>query len=248
MKVTSGLTRHLPSRCQIQKRHSSGSMDDRPSLSARDYVESLHQNSRATLLYGKNNVLVQPVRGPISGPGLPLRVWLQVTEEGSPWGPRLLIHLSIRPLTDLPVHSSANISISPSVHPQDGMSFYSIIHPFICQYPAQPAGQLSSSLCIHPSLCSCIRSPFFIHLPVFISTQPPIHSSIHLSTITSIRKSIHPTCHQLHPSIIQPPIFNLHLSICPFVFQSIYPLPVHPAVLSIILPCHHSLPQFPHLC
>ncbi|XP_072736029.1 small G protein signaling modulator 1 isoform X2 [Ciconia boyciana] len=45
---------------QIQKRHSSGSMDDRPSLSARDYVESLHQNSRATLLYGKNNVLVQP--------------------------------------------------------------------------------------------------------------------------------------------------------------------------------------------
>ncbi|NXC22588.1 SGSM1 protein, partial [Corythaeola cristata] len=44
----------------IQKRHSSGSMDDRPSLSARDYVESLHQNSRATLLYGKNNVLVQP--------------------------------------------------------------------------------------------------------------------------------------------------------------------------------------------
>ncbi|XP_048677325.2 small G protein signaling modulator 1 isoform X5 [Caretta caretta] len=44
----------------IQKRHSSGSMDDRPSLSARDYVESLHQNSRATLLYGKNNVMVQP--------------------------------------------------------------------------------------------------------------------------------------------------------------------------------------------
>ncbi|KAF4082375.1 hypothetical protein AMELA_G00150910 [Ameiurus melas] len=44
----------------IQKRQSSGSMDDRPSLSARDYVESLHQNSRATLLFGKNNVLVQP--------------------------------------------------------------------------------------------------------------------------------------------------------------------------------------------
>ncbi|XP_071945784.1 small G protein signaling modulator 1-like isoform X2 [Antedon mediterranea] len=29
-------------------------------MSAKDYVESLHQNSRATLLYGKNNVLVQP--------------------------------------------------------------------------------------------------------------------------------------------------------------------------------------------
>lgn len=29
--------------------------------SAKDYVESLHQNSTATLLYGKNNVRVQPV-------------------------------------------------------------------------------------------------------------------------------------------------------------------------------------------
>lgn len=29
---------------------------------SKDYVESLHQNSRATLLYGKNNVLVLPVR------------------------------------------------------------------------------------------------------------------------------------------------------------------------------------------
>lgn len=48
---------------QIQKRHSSSSIDERPSpsLSAREYVESLHQNSRVTLLFGKNNVLVQPV-------------------------------------------------------------------------------------------------------------------------------------------------------------------------------------------
>ena len=30
--------------------------------SAREYVESLHQNSRAALLYGKNNVHVQPVK------------------------------------------------------------------------------------------------------------------------------------------------------------------------------------------
>ncbi|XP_074643721.1 small G protein signaling modulator 2-like isoform X2 [Tubulanus polymorphus] len=29
-------------------------------LSAKEYVESLHQNSKTTLLYGKNNVLVQP--------------------------------------------------------------------------------------------------------------------------------------------------------------------------------------------
>lgn len=54
---------------QIQKRNSSSSMDERPSpsLSAREYVESLHQNSRVTLLFGKNNVLVQPVTvGPLS--------------------------------------------------------------------------------------------------------------------------------------------------------------------------------------
>ncbi|KAA0704311.1 Small G protein signaling modulator 1 RUN and TBC1 domain-containing protein 2 [Triplophysa tibetana] len=51
------------------KRQSSGSMDDRPSLWARDYVESLHQNSRATLLFGKNNVLVQPTDDMESIPG-----------------------------------------------------------------------------------------------------------------------------------------------------------------------------------
>ncbi|XP_054022912.1 small G protein signaling modulator 2 isoform X6 [Dryobates pubescens] len=45
----------------IRKRHSSGSTsEDRFSASAREYVESLHQNSRTHLLYGKNNVLVQP--------------------------------------------------------------------------------------------------------------------------------------------------------------------------------------------
>ncbi|XP_053130772.1 small G protein signaling modulator 2 isoform X2 [Hemicordylus capensis] len=45
----------------IRKPHSSGSMsEDRFAASARDYVESLHQNSRTHLLYGKNNVLVQP--------------------------------------------------------------------------------------------------------------------------------------------------------------------------------------------
>ncbi|XP_056117388.1 small G protein signaling modulator 1 [Rhinichthys klamathensis goyatoka] len=53
----------------IQKRQSSGSLDDRPSLWARDYVQSLHQNSRATLLFGKNNVLVQPTDDTESIPG-----------------------------------------------------------------------------------------------------------------------------------------------------------------------------------
>lgn len=35
---------------------------------AKDYVESLHQNSRATLLYGKNNVLVMPVGSDVTEP------------------------------------------------------------------------------------------------------------------------------------------------------------------------------------
>lgn len=41
---------------------STGSFKSNSSVSvAKDYVESLHQNSRETLLYGKNNVLVLPV-------------------------------------------------------------------------------------------------------------------------------------------------------------------------------------------
>lgn len=41
---------------------STGSFKSNSSASvAKDYVESLHQNSRETLLYGKNNVLVLPV-------------------------------------------------------------------------------------------------------------------------------------------------------------------------------------------
>lgn len=36
--------------------------EDRFAASAREYVESLHQNSRTHLLYGKNNVMVQPVQ------------------------------------------------------------------------------------------------------------------------------------------------------------------------------------------
>ncbi|KAG7263769.1 hypothetical protein CRUP_008707 [Coryphaenoides rupestris] len=52
---------HALSCLQIRKRQSSGSMsEDKFAASAREYVESLHQNSRTHLLYGKNNVLVQP--------------------------------------------------------------------------------------------------------------------------------------------------------------------------------------------
>lgn len=45
--------------------HLTGSPNSRATTgvcwSPRDYVESLHQNARSTLLYGKNNVIIQPV-------------------------------------------------------------------------------------------------------------------------------------------------------------------------------------------
>ncbi|XP_049638071.1 small G protein signaling modulator 2 isoform X2 [Suncus etruscus] len=54
----------------IRKRHSSGSTsEDRLAACAREYVESLHQNSRIRLLYGKNNVLVQPKEDMEAVPG-----------------------------------------------------------------------------------------------------------------------------------------------------------------------------------
>ncbi|XP_059127166.1 small G protein signaling modulator 2 isoform X1 [Peromyscus eremicus] len=54
----------------IRKRHSSGgTSEDRLAACAREYVESLHQNSRTRLLYGKNNVLVQPKEDMEAVPG-----------------------------------------------------------------------------------------------------------------------------------------------------------------------------------
>ncbi|KAL1779949.1 small G protein signaling modulator 2 isoform X1 [Sigmodon hispidus] len=54
----------------IRKRPSSGSAsEDRLAACAREYVESLHQNSRTRLLYGKNNVLVQPKEDMEAVPG-----------------------------------------------------------------------------------------------------------------------------------------------------------------------------------
>ena len=50
----------------LGKRNASSSSEENQRsslLSAREYVESLHQNHRTQLLYGKNNVIVQPVGG-----------------------------------------------------------------------------------------------------------------------------------------------------------------------------------------
>lgn len=69
-RIHGGATHHLagpgsPKRPGLQqvRRHTSSSSEESMKgqhISAKEYVESLHQNSKNTLLYGKNNVLVQP--------------------------------------------------------------------------------------------------------------------------------------------------------------------------------------------
>ncbi|XP_053313128.1 small G protein signaling modulator 2 isoform X1 [Spea bombifrons] len=76
----------------IKKRHSSGSMsEDKFAASAREYVESLHQNSRVHLLYGKNNVLVQPKEDMEAIPG-----YLSLHQSGEnltlKWTPNQLLN------------------------------------------------------------------------------------------------------------------------------------------------------------
>lgn len=60
-------------------------------VAARDYVESLHQNSKSTLLYGKNNVLVQPRENIETMPGY---LSLHQTPEGLiiKWTPNQLMN------------------------------------------------------------------------------------------------------------------------------------------------------------
>ncbi|KAG5897831.1 hypothetical protein JTB14_011831 [Gonioctena quinquepunctata] len=60
---------------------------------AKDYVESLHQNSRATLLFGKNNVLVLPVNADVSEP-MPGYLSLHQTANGLAikWTPNHLMN------------------------------------------------------------------------------------------------------------------------------------------------------------
>ncbi|KAG1714265.1 Small G protein signaling modulator 2 [Nymphon striatum] len=76
-RISSGhpTTPPVPRRPRLQYRRdikSGGSTEEQhrsvPSV-ARDYVESLHQNNKATLLYGKNNVFVQPKEEIESLPG-----------------------------------------------------------------------------------------------------------------------------------------------------------------------------------
>ncbi|XP_023018015.2 small G protein signaling modulator 1 isoform X2 [Leptinotarsa decemlineata] len=60
---------------------------------AKDYVESLHQNSRATLLFGKNNVLVVPLNADVSEP-MPGYLSLHQTPNGLTikWTPNQLMN------------------------------------------------------------------------------------------------------------------------------------------------------------
>lgn len=65
--------------------------EDRFAASAREYVESLHQNSRTHLLYGKNNVLVQPVLLQNPPPTATLSVITSVQARADRWNLSLLL-------------------------------------------------------------------------------------------------------------------------------------------------------------
>ncbi|XP_028967927.1 small G protein signaling modulator 1 [Galendromus occidentalis] len=66
----------------VSRYHSAGSLGSSVGVSqARDYVESLHQNPRSTLIYGKNNVTVHPHDCPE-----PLRGYLSLHHEPSAAG------------------------------------------------------------------------------------------------------------------------------------------------------------------
>lgn len=240
----SGLTRRLPSRCQIQKRHSSGSMDDRPSLSARDYVESLHQNSRATLLYGKNNVLVQPVRVPILGPGLPLRVWLQVTEEGGvPVAPVCSsiypsIHSLIRLFVHLPISPSLHLFTHRMVFP----SIHSSIHSSVSVPPSQPVNSLPASVFTHPSVHASLHHFLSICLYLYL----PSHLSIHPSLSPSLRPPMHPSVllpiiSSTHQSSIHPSLTSTRPFVHLFSSPSTHYLSTQLSYLSFSLIITHSL-------
>ncbi|KAJ8909653.1 hypothetical protein NQ315_002918, partial [Exocentrus adspersus] len=72
---------------------------------AKDYVESLHQNSRATLLFGKNNVLVLPVNAEVSEP-MPGYLSLHQTANGLTikWTPNQLMNGFIEESQDKSVY------------------------------------------------------------------------------------------------------------------------------------------------
>ncbi|KAL5017363.1 hypothetical protein ScPMuIL_006952 [Solemya velum] len=99
-RIHSGGNHHLagpgsPKRPGLQVRRNTSSSSEESQkgfhLSAKEYVESLHQNSKTTLLYGKNNVLVQPKEDVESLPGY---LSLHQTAEGLTimWTPNQLMN------------------------------------------------------------------------------------------------------------------------------------------------------------
>lgn len=165
MKVTPGLILYLPSHCQFQKRHCSGSMGVHASLSAHDYVESLHHNFWATLLYGKNDILIQLLKVHI-GPRSPIGIWLHLIEKLS-FNPRCSI---LHPSIHLLIHLFTHMQIFPQ-------STYSSI----CQYflPSTRSSTCQCFLLWKSSVNSCSQSAthfsscfyyihLFLHFPPFL--------------------------------------------------------------------------------
>ncbi|CAF0973038.1 unnamed protein product [Didymodactylos carnosus] len=96
-QTSSKLSPKLKPRLQMNlKRHTSSSSEETritlpTSNPARDYVESLHQNAKSQLIYGKNNVLVQPKEGQDPLPGY-LSLHLTNNDVILKWTPNQLMN------------------------------------------------------------------------------------------------------------------------------------------------------------
>ncbi|XP_022696019.1 small G protein signaling modulator 2-like [Varroa jacobsoni] len=96
---------------------STGSVGSVGTNQARDYVESLHQNPRSTLIYGKNNVVVHPHNCPE-----PLRGYLSLHHEPSAaglvlkWTPNQLMNGSGDSTTGAPCEYSNGSAATHSIY------------------------------------------------------------------------------------------------------------------------------------
>lgn len=164
--------RSLPSCSQVLqvKRHTSSSSEENMRTvpaSAKEYVESLHQNAKSTLLYGKNNVMVQPVSVSLRPQsGVSFQPFFHVTYLVPS---RLIVSLSPLPVS---------ISISPRCPP---------LHPISSSASCQISSGNLMHMCIRAKPIALDHGPY---LADHLSCAPQIPSSINCRRLSGGEMSI----------------------------------------------------------
>ncbi|KAI5930979.1 Small G protein signaling modulator 1 [Manis javanica] len=156
-------------------------MDDQLSLSARDYVESLHRNSRATLLYGKNNLLVLPRDDMEAVPGY-LSLHQTADVMTLKWTPNQLMNGSVGHLDyekSLELFAKLPLSIKGSLNPERSLSWVRLLRRNFITYirESEPPPGLQAAW---PLRGSCSEQPSFTDLPKFSPQRrasPPLLAS-----------------------------------------------------------------------